>query len=376
MNTSATENTAQPWTTVPGYLKGPKYDHILIFGVLMLALCSGLVVWLRPELFLTVFLLDIWLLGYHHVIATFTKLAGTPQDRAQNSFLIYQLPLLVLAGVVGLYLWAGIWLIITIYFFWQWFHYTRQSYGISVFYRKKSGIQHSATPVRLDYAAIWAIPVWGLIHRCAQDWDKFLFLPVWMPDLPMELSYLAGAAALSIVSVWLVTKAIDWHRGNLSYCAFFFMLSHQIIFFAGYVFIPDINIGWLVANVWHNAQYILFVWLFNNNRFRPRTDQSADINNRAQTQKTNIDKDEGKIMAWLSQPKPYRIMFYFGFCLLATTLFYGSVQAGLKFALNGNEVLLIVGTVVIFQAVNFHHYIVDSLIWKARKKSNQKIMKV
>jgi|AntRauTorckE6833_2_1112554.scaffolds.fasta_scaffold10677_2 hypothetical protein len=369
MNTTTTDNTTKPWTTVPGYLKGPKYDHILIFGVLMLALGSGLVVWYRPDLFLTVFLLDIWLLGYHHVIATFTKLAGTPRDRAQNSFLIYQLPFLVLAGVIGLYMWMGIWLIITIYFFWQWFHYTRQSYGISVFYRKKSGIQNSATPVRLDYAAIWAIPIWGLIHRCAQGWDKFLFMPVWMPDLPMWLSYFAAAIALGIVSAWLITKIIDWSRGNLSYCAFFFMLSHQLVFFAGYVFIPDINIGWLVANIWHNAQYILFVWLFNQNRFRPRENQPVTV-------KDKSGPEEGKVMAWLSQTHPYRILLYFGFCLLATTFFYGSVQAGLKFALSGNELLLIAGMIVVFQAVNFHHYIVDSLIWKARKKSNQKIMNV
>lgn len=34
-----------------------------------------------------------------------------------------------------------------------------------------------------------------------------------------------------------------------------------------YVLITDITVGWLVINVWHNAQYMLFVWMFNNRRF-------------------------------------------------------------------------------------------------------------
>ena len=47
-----------------------------------------------------------------------------------------------------------------------------------------------------------------------------------------------------------------------------YMCSHIKIFGFGYLQIDDINHGWLVLNVWHYAQYILTVWLFNNNRFK------------------------------------------------------------------------------------------------------------
>ena len=30
--------------------------------------------------------------------------------------------------------------------------------------------------------------------------------------------------------------------------------------------------------------------------------------------------------------------------------------------------------IVTFQTINFHHYVVDGLIWKARKKTHQKVM--
>jgi hypothetical protein len=320
-------------------------------------------VFINPELFLIVFLLDVWLLGYHHVISTFTKLAGTPEDRAENKFLIYQLPFLVLGGTAALFFAFGIWAIVTVYFFWQWYHYTRQGYGIAVFYRKKSGIKASATPQNLEHAAIWAIPIWGIMHRCSQQWDQFLFLPFWTPAIPFEISALAGAVAVLVVAFWLITKFVDFARGQLAYGSFFFMLSHQIIFLTGYILMPDINIGWLVANIWHNTQYILFVWLFNKNRF----DQD---NPRAPK------KSKARIMPWISQPHPYRVMAYFAVCLLLTSIFYGTLSSSIKLISAGDVAIMTGAMVVIYQTINFHHYIVDSLIWKARKKSNQQVMKI
>jgi hypothetical protein len=32
--------------------------------------------------------------------------------------------------------------------------------------------------------------------------------------------------------------------------------------------------------------------------------------------------------------------------------------------------------VIVFQTINFHHYIIDNFIWKARKKSHQMILKI
>ncbi len=53
------------------------------------------------------------------------------------------------------------------------------------------------------------------------------------------------------------------------------MLSHFTVFFVGYVLIDDLNHGWLVINVWHNAQYIVFVWMYNANRFKDGVDPGA-----------------------------------------------------------------------------------------------------
>ena len=351
--------TIQPWKMSSGYLSSSLYDNTLIFGVLFLALASGFIVLTNPEMFLPVLFADLWFLGYHHVLSTFTKLAGTKQDRIDNKFLIFVLPFIVLASVSLIHYSIGSWAIVTIYFFWQWYHYTRQAYGISTFYRRKSGITHSITPVHLDHAALWSMPIWGIVYRCSQGWELFIFQPFWTPNIPSWVNTLVGIVACGVLALWFVTKLIDWSKGNLAYAPFFFVISHHFTFFVGYILIQDITIGWLVANVWHNAQYILFVWLFNQMRF-----QSSDT------------KKQSPILHWLCQRNPFRTLAYFAFFLILTTLVYNGLSSGIKMISGADTVKITALMIVVFQTINFHHYIVDSLIWKARKKSHQKILKI
>lgn len=344
-----------------GWLDGKWYDSTLIVGVMLLAIASGALVLWRPELFWYVLLADLWLLGYHHVIATFTKLAGTAEDRKENAFLIYVLPFIVLAGVYALYLGVGLWAIVTVYFFWQWFHYTRQAYGIEVFYRRKATFPTQQSQL-LTHLAIWSIPVWGVLNRSAQGWEEFLFLPVWLPAVPERLAFVAGIIALAVTVWWVIARIKDYQQGRLSIAQTGFVASHMVVFMVGYIAIKDINVGWLVANVWHNAQYILFVWLYNTKRFGREIEPSA-----------------GKpfaVMHYISQRQPLRVMCYFAFTLLMTTIFYQSVNAGLQWIAAGNMVLLSTLYVVGYQTINFHHYVVDGLIWKARKKKHREVLQV
>ena len=125
----------------PGWLLSARFDRHFIATTAAVAILSGIAVAMRPGLFIPILMLDLWLLGYHHVISTFTKLAGTKQDRKDNWMLIYPLPVLVLVAVAGLASTFGIWTVVTIYLFWQWFHYTRQSWGIAAFYKRKAGMK-------------------------------------------------------------------------------------------------------------------------------------------------------------------------------------------------------------------------------------------
>jgi hypothetical protein len=90
--------------------------------------------------------------------------------------------------------------------------------------------------------------------------------------------------------------------------------------------------------------------MFNNNRFRNQFDNSHQF------------------LSHISQRK--NIFSYFAVCLVISTVFYGALSDTLHWI---SPTVALVTTLplfaVVYQAINFHHYVVDAIIWKVRKKT-------
>ena len=332
-----------------GWLRGATFDLSYILGLTGVALMAGAVVVAQPALFPLIIFLDLWLLGYHHVISTFTRLTFDRDSFREHRFLVIGLPPLVLLGVTLLWLVIGAWVLPTLYLYWQWFHYTRQSYGIARIYKRKAGPAAIADD-RLTQGMLYLIPIWGILYRSYQAPEKFLWMPVKTLPVPFLLVAAVGIASVIVIAWWSVRQLKAFAQGQLLFAHTLYVLSHTVIFVTGYILIPDINHGWLVVNIWHNAQYILLVWMFNNNRF-----------------KTGIDVRH-RFLSRISQPQ--KVTLYFAVCLSISTALYLALsllltKAASTFAFAAAAPLVLIA----YQAINFHHYIVDALIWKVRKKS-------
>jgi hypothetical protein len=161
---------------------------------------------------------------------------------------------------------------------------------------------------------------------------------------------LAAAATLALLACWIIRRFQAWREGRLAAVHTLYMLTHFSVFVIGYLAISDVTYGWLVINIWHNAQYILFVWMFNTRRF-----------------KDGIDPD-ARFLSYISQPN--RLWLYLATCVLITGVIYWGV-------LRSIDVIFFAGlsaTIVLYQIVNFHHYVVDSRIWKVRKEPIRKTL--
>ena len=323
---------------VSGWLKDQRFDLTFILGLTGLALACGLAVLAEPRLMMPILLADLWLLGYHHVIATYTRLCFDKESLRRYSFLLIGLPFLVAAGCVAAVAAAsGLWIIVSIYFYWQWFHYARQSWGVAQSYRRKSG-RDVPPPSLLDQVIFYALPVAGVIHRSAQEAETFLGMPIRMIPLPAELASAAIGLAVLLVAGWLVQLAWQFRRGQLPLPYVLYLLSHHVIFCVAYIAVSDITVGWLIVNVWHNAQYVLFVWLFNNRRFAAGVSAKAPL------------------LSKLSQDG--KLVWYLGFCLLLSTAVYWSLA-------NVLPLVLVMPVFIVYHIINFHHYVVDAVIWRS-----------
>ena len=201
------------------------------------------------------------------------------------------------------------------------------------------------TNERASRIIFYLVPLWGILHRSHQDPGTFLGLELRVLPVPEAAVDVIGLLAAAGVAWWVVERITLWRRGQLSAAHTFYMATHFLIFFVGYVTIEDVNHGWLVLNVWHNAQYIAFVWMFNNNRFRQCIDAKA------------------RFLSTISQNRA--VLAYFLVCFGLSSAIYLAIA---------NVFLALPIVIIIYQAINFHHYIVDGLIWKMRKKPLQRTL--
>ena len=329
-----------------GLLRRLDFDSLFIVGILALGLLAGAVVIGTPTLFPFIVTLDLWLLGYHHVISTYTRLVfDTESFNRHKALVLYLLPaVLGVVAVMGTL--GGRWLLATTYLYWQWYHYTRQSEGISKAYARKAQEKELGNPT-ITRLAFWLVPVAGIVNVSFRSPAFFLGMPVSTFPVSAEVVTVLNWAAAGLVVLWGWQQMKAMRKGTFALPYACYMCSHFIIFYMAYICVTETNVGWLMINVWHNAQYIAFVWLFNSNRFKHGIEQ------------------QHLFLSTMSQPN--NIVRYVITCLAVSTLAYFCIQQLLGIFTVG----MIALPLIVYQTINFHHYLVDGVIWKLRKKTLQ-----
>jgi hypothetical protein len=322
-----------------------RQEHWLIFGNLFAALSAGaLASWSAPMM-LAVLYINIWLLANPHLVATYTRIGAISSRTRLRWALIVVAPILILVAltIVALaYEAAGL---LALYFVLQTFHVSRQSYGIA----RRHDCRLQVPRRGLPYLLIYLFPAWGYLHRSAQAPNSFLGYPIWLPPVPQELASAVGIAAVVGALCWFAClgNARGAKQANEPFNSF--VLSHLMISLVGYVWISDITIGWLVVNVWHNIQYLVFV--YRQRRPGVMTGKSSE--------KTDSVSARRKSLVEVLKPPA---TFFLACSIVGAVLYAAASRVGESLLWLGLPTVLIAHFVL-----NFHHYLADSVIWKRRR---------
>lgn len=340
-------------TAITHLFRSRVFDHFFVWGIAIIGIISAYLVYFNIVSFFTIFILDIYLLGYHHVISTFTRFSYDKHSLIENRKLLLYSPVLVIFAVAFLYFQFGLVGISTVYLHWQWYHYTRQSEGLSKAFgiKTKNKIYSPNSPER---ALFYLTPITTFATMSSRQPDSFLGMGVYTIPVPQFLIWFLCSINIALFFYWLVKqiRALVTHETSFTY--FLYFLSHHSIYLVAYVFIKDITTGWLAINIWHNLQYISFVWYCNANEHKKGINKSRPI------------------ISWLSQERNTAI--YFLFCFTLSFAIYSFVEIVLSEIIF--EQYAIIATVVVYTSINFHHYIVDSIIWKLRKPKLNKLISI
>ena len=177
-------------------LRNRGFDRWFIFGIPAVALTSLLVVLVWPRTFYTVLTLDLWLLGYHHVIATYTRIGLDSESRSRYWALMVLLPVVMICIVFAIGLTAGPGFLTTIYFYWLWFHYVRQSEGVSKAYAARGGIREAADRP-LHRLSFYLLPTASLLQLASAGDSRLLGIEIFTPAIPAPV----------MAAVWAITAA-------------------------------------------------------------------------------------------------------------------------------------------------------------------------
>ncbi|MCK5748854.1 MAG: hypothetical protein KAH44_21750, partial [Oricola sp.] len=180
------------------WLRSARFDMSFIVGTWMVGVTAAVIAILEPKLLWPLILIDLWVLGYHHVVSTYTRLCFDKESFAQSKFLIFGLFPIVASATALVGGIVGLWAIFTIYFHWQWFHYVRQSWGVSRAYRGKDR-EASYEEGRLDQTIFWGVPVLGLIWRSNQQPEKFLGTDIALVPMPDWTVTVAAGAVMGLL---------------------------------------------------------------------------------------------------------------------------------------------------------------------------------
>lgn len=313
------------------------FDAVFIFATLVLALGLGAIASLSTVALVAVVWIDVWLFANPHLVATFTRIGTRGADVRAHWFLIFFLPVLVLSGVLATALAWEVAGLFTLYFIAQSWHVARQSRGIARSYRRVDTAGFRSD--RLTEAVVYLFPAWGLSSRCAQAPEAFLGYPIHLPAVFPVVAHSFGAAAIVCGAWWLQRQVRAALNGQSGWQHDGFVVSHVCVSFVAYLWISDITVGWVVVNVWHNLQYLLFVWVQNVRR-----------DGRAQVGLTELGGSAAR---------------YACVCLLLGAVLYQALD------FTGAHLLWLgLPTVLIAHfTLNFHHYLVDSVIWKRHRSS-------
>ena len=321
-----------------------RQEHRLIFINLFVALSAGALASLSMPMMLAILYIDIWLFANPHLVATYTRIRSISPSIRTHWVLIFVAPILITAGLTIIALAYEATGLLALYFLLQAFHVSRQSYGIARRYDHRLQAPYQ----RLPYFLIYIFPVWGYLHRSAQAPDNFLGYPIWLPPVPQELVSAIAIVAIIGALCWFA-RLWDYKNSEQANGAFnSFIFSHLLVSVVSYIWISDITLGWLVVNVWHNIQYLIFVYR------QQRRDIEAS-NDGVESGSTPAHRKS--LIEILKRPA----IFFLTCSVFGAIIYVVADKVGENLLWLGFPTILIAHLVL-----NFHHYLADGFIWKRR----------
>lgn len=354
--TSAKSRSAAPVPSAPArvWMVSPAFDLTFFIGTALVTLGPWMAVeYFHVRAFLVIAAVGIVSNG-PHLISTWTRVYLDGNERFRRPLHYWLVPGLLAAFVAYMVLvkeGPRSATVRTMLFYWAFWHFMMQNWGILRIYQRRTGAMYSGGTrmAQLERVVLWLGALWPLSHRLyTGPWTLF-GAHVRHPTLSPWMVNGLGAALLTVAAFYLGVRVRQIVRGErVPLIRPLFLLASWFGFFVPFVLIKKSgSAAFAAAACWHGLQYLGIVWFYNHNRWRDGVDEKA------------------RFVSWISQPG--RAPFYFLGLLAVAGMVYGGLTLASKVVYTAE----IWGSLV-WISLTFGHYYLDGVIWKLRKPELQK----
>lgn len=250
-------------------LFAPWFDMLILGGLSLLLLpvifyLDGLVPGYYTTATMGTILLSLAVLtNYPHLAATYYRVYGDMREVAKYKYTAILVPLLLIVPLVFSFAMPSVvapWFF-KIYFLIVSYHYAGQSYGISLIYARKSGVQFNQLTKALIAIPLFAAAfLWVVAEEVIFQRFNWLGMPLPRIGFPVELYLLILSALVMGVMGYVALNAYLWktQRMVLPMVVQVVVISHIIWFTAGL----KSSLFTAAVPTFHGIQYILITTYF------------------------------------------------------------------------------------------------------------------
>ncbi|MDX1919552.1 MAG: hypothetical protein SFU25_02325 [Candidatus Caenarcaniphilales bacterium] len=312
------------------------------FGVLLFApayslLQNGLIDYKSLLLFEGIFFAN------PHLVSSYLKAYTEKAEIERNKFYTIYTPLLLLAVLCCFVYSFGssfIWVLGSVYFYWQWWHHARQSFGLGRQFQRRAQIQTLENfDYKLNDIALWSVAVLGICLKSNVAGDYYEGIPIRSLHLPLPLVF-AILIGVFLVAAFFISRQIQiFYKHKIVQWAFItHWFTQSFVFICFFGLLPT-DIGIIAASFWHCTQYISFV--------KKHQEEKANRGFIENTFWSNLFNKEN----WTN----YLII------LITLSLVLPALNLGIR-TMQINAIALGYSL-----AITFHHYILDAVLWTRKE---------
>ena len=250
------------------WIKDPAFDLLyLSFGWVVIYLA-----FLMFENYFATILIIVAATSFVHRHYTFALVYGQKEEFEKRKRAYIVLPVAFLIIAVTLYKLHYFYILLGVSIIWLMFHTIAQKYGLTRIYSRKAGYGYAWLDKAIIYS--WFVYLFfalgernkGLLAEYPEGRTLLRFLGDYLHIFTM-ISYVALAAAIAITAIYIYVELKNWDKISLPKNIFVFSI---LLLYA--IFFQNLIIGFLVFGFSHAFEYIAFVNLFVNSKYKKRPD--------------------------------------------------------------------------------------------------------